>query len=520
MRHSAVMITQDQTGIIEFLSSPEAFGDDTTEVGRASTHISEIFIGKDRVYKLKRAVKYPYLDFSTPEIRMMFCEAEVNVNRRTAPDLYLGVKAITSDLGGCHIGGDGEIVDWVVEMARFDESSLFDHMGEAGKLDRHLMEHLADKIASFHAHADARQDGGGLTGIALTVEGNAKAFVENGLGLVEAEKVALLTDLQHTELKTVGDLLRYRRRSGYVRHCHGDMHLGNIFADQNGEPVLFDAIEFNESFATIDMLYDLSFLLMDLDRRGLSTLATVTLNRYLDITGDAPGLLALPLFMSLRAAIRSHVACAVANSLDDEAVKAAKTQEAREYLDMAIDYMHVHEPRLVAVGGLSGSGKSRLGRDLALHVGASPGARVVRSDVLRKRIAGAHPLDRLGPEGYTPEMSEKTYQAVYDEVHTVLATGHSVIADCVFSKPEERAAIEAVAKEFEVPFDGFWLEADPEIMAARVTKRTGNASDADAEVVKMQLSYDLGDINWNRIDSSGSREDTDGHALKILGLDG
>jgi len=117
-------------------------------------------------------------------------------------------------------------------------------------------------------------------------------------------------------------------------------------------------------------------------------------------------------------------------------------------------------------------------------------------------------------------MSEKTYQAVYDEVHTVLATGHSVIADCVFSKPEERAAIEAVAKEFEVPFDGFWLEADPEIMAARVTKRTGNASDADAEVVKMQLSYDLGDINWNRIDSSGSREDTDGHALKILGLDG
>jgi len=513
------MIMKDQSGIIDFLSSPEAFADGTLEVGRVTTHISEIFIGKDRVFKLKRAVKYPYLDFSTKKSRKKFCKAEVEVNRRTAPDLYISAKPLKLDLGGYHIGGAGKAVDWIVEMKRFDEASLFDQRAEAGQLDRHLMEHLADKIASFHAHAEARQDGGGRTGVALSIEGNAKAFAESGAGLVDAEKVARLTQLQHDELLTAGEVLRYRRASGSVRHCHGDMHLGNIFQDATGEPTLFDAIEFNEAFASIDVLYDLSFLLMDLDRRGLSTLATVTLNRYLDITGDASGLLCLPLFMSLRAAIRSHVACAVAASLDDPNVKAAKTQEAQEYLDMALAYLHVSEPRLVAVGGLSGSGKSRLGRDLAPYVGAHPGARVVRSDVLRKRIAGAHPLDKLGPEGYTPEMTQKTYQAVYDEVRTVLATGHSVVADCVFSKPEERAAIEAVAEEFEVPFDGFWLEADPEIMAARVTKRMGNASDADAEVVKLQLTYDLGDIAWNRVDSSGSRENTDHQALKILALD-
>lgn len=513
------MITQDQSGIVAFLSSANAFADNSGEIGRASTHISEIFIGKDRVFKLKRAVKYPYLDFSTPEIRHVFCEAEVRVNRRTAPDLYIGIQPITKDLGGYHIGGTGEVVDWVVEMSRFDEPSLFDRLAEGDKLDRHLMEHLADKIASFHAHAEARQDGGGRTGIAMTIEGNAAAFGENGTGLVDAQKVAELTDLQYTELETIGDMLRHRRRTGSVRHCHGDMHLGNIFSDQSGEPVLFDAIEFNEAFATIDVLYDLSFLLMDLDHRGLSTLATVTLNRYLDITGDATGLLCLPMFMSLRAAIRSHVACAVANSIEDKTIKAAKVQEATEYLDMALAYMHVHEPRLIAVGGLSGSGKSRMGRDLAQHLGANPGARVVRSDVLRKRMAGVHPLDKLGPECYTPEMSEKTYQAVYDEVRTVLAAGHCVIADCVFSKPEERAAIAAVADEFEVPFEGFWLEADPEIMAARVTKRKGNASDADAEVVKMQLRYDLGEISWHRIDSSGPREDTDQQVLKILSLD-
>jgi len=514
------MSKQNQSGTISFLSSVNAFADDTVHVGRETTHVSELFIGKDRVFKLKRAVKYPYLDFSTVKRRQAYCAAEVRINRRTAPDLYLGIKPISrDDNGDYHIGNKGEIVDWVVEMARFDDQSLLDKLSEAGQLDRHLMERLADKIASFHAHAEARQDGCGRTGIALIVEGNATAFAENGAGIVEVSKVAQLTVLQHNELGVAGELLSQRRRTGSVRHCHGDMHLGNIFTDQNGEPVLFDAIEFNEAFATIDVLYDLSFLLMDLDRRGLSTLATVTLNRYLDITGDASGLLCLPLFMSLRAAIRSHVACAVANSVDDEAVKAAKAQEAREYLDMALDYMQVYEPRMVAVGGLSGSGKSRLGRDLAAHVGVSPGARVVRSDVLRKRIAGVHPLDRLGPKGYTAEMTKLTYQAVYDEVRTVLATGHSVIADCVFSKPQERTLIEAVAKEYDVPFEGFWLESAPEIMAARVTQRKGNASDADAEVVKMQLTYDLGNISWHRIDSSGPRENTDQQALNILGLD-
>jgi len=515
------MNVEDQSAIIAFLSSPEAFAGGTETVGRATTHISEIFIGRERVYKLKRAVKFPYLDFSTKDLRLKYCEAEVRLNRRTAPNLYLGVKPITQDNAGAyHIGHAGRVVDWVVEMARFDQDQLFDRLAEAGKLDRSLMESLADNIATFHAAAEARQDGGGRAGIAMTIEGNAKVFAQDGRGIVDREKVAALTERQHADLAETSVLLENRRMNGCVRHCHGDMHLGNIFLSEEGVPVLFDAIEFNEAFATIDVLYDLAFLLMDLDRRGLGTLATVVMNRYMDITGAAWGLFTLPLFLSLRAAIRSHVACTQAKTIDDPAIQELKAQEAREYLDMALGYLHVPEPRLIAVGGLSGSGKSRAARELARHVGARPGARVVRSDVLRKRIAGVHPLDKLGPEGYTPEMTEKTYQAVYDEARTVLTTGHSVIADGVFSKPEERAAIEAVAAEMEVPFDGIWLEADPEIMAERVTQRSKNASDADAEVVKMQLNYDLGDIRWTRIDSSVAREDTDAQVLKILGLDG
>jgi len=513
------MIYEDQSAIIAFLSTPEAFADGTKTVRRISTHISEVFIGKDRVYKLKRAVRYPYVDFSTLELRLKYCEAEVRINRRTAPHLYLDVTPITLDSTGQYrIGKTGEVVDWVVEMARFDEGALFDRLAVAGKLDRHIMERLADNAATFHAHAAARQDGGGRIGIALTIENNAKAFAESGAGSVDAAKVADLTDRQHAELNDISVLLENRRRIGCVRHCHGDMHLGNIFLSPAGEPVLFDAIEFNKSMATVDVLYDLSFLLMDLDHRGLNVLATITMNRYLDITGAAWGLSSLPLFLSLRAAIRSHVACAFAADIDDAALKAEKRQEAREYLELALKYLDLSEPKLIAVGGLSGSGKSRLARDLAPHIGARPGARVVRSDVVRKRIAGIHPLDKLGPEGYSLEMTQKTYQAVFDEARAVLAAGHSVIADCVFSTPEERAAIETVAREFEVPFAGLWLEVAPEIMTTRVTKRTKNASDADAEVVRMQLRYDLGNIAWTKIESSGSREHTTALALEVLSL--
>ena len=512
------MLKEDQTPQIELLSRAEVFGDGTETVRRATTHASEVFIGKTRVLKLKRAVWFPFLDYSDKDKRLKCCEAEVNLNRRTAPRLYRGVVPITRDeVGELHLGEAGEVVDWVVDMARFDEATLFDKLAADGKLDRHLMEHLADKIVTFHASTDARQDGGGRTGTALTIESNAKTFADNAPGILDMNRVQELTERALALTDDLSELLESRRLHGCVRSCHGDMHLRNIFLE-DGEPVLFDCIEFNDNISTIDVLYDLAFLLMDLDYRGLRTLATVTMNRYMDITGSAWGLATLPLFLSMRAAVRSFVACAAAQSVDDPAFKAEQSEEARAYLDMALNYLDVPEPRLIAVGGLSGSGKSRMGRELAQHIGAAPGARVVRSDVLRKRIAGVHPLDKLGPEGYTPEMSEQTYEAVYNEARTVLSTGHSVIADCVFSKPEERQAIADVAADLGVPFDGFWLSADPDIMQSRVTTRENNASDADAEVVRMQLDYDLGEIGWHAIDSSGTRAETDAQVLKILGL--
>ncbi|WES30978.1 AAA family ATPase [Varunaivibrio sulfuroxidans] len=217
----------------------------------------------------------------------------------------------------------------------------------------------------------------------------------------------------------------------------------------------------------------------------------------------------------MRASSRAHINAALAQAAGD---RGPHRDEALAYFDMAVKYLTPSTPRLIAVGGLSGSGKSLTGRTLAPLLGPQPGARIVRSDTLRKRLMGVHPLDRLDEEGYSREMTEKTYRAVYDEAEMVLLAGHSVIADAVFAGADERRAIAQVAERVGVPFDGLWLEAPEAVMVERVKRRINNPSDADAEIVRRQLNYDLGEVTWHRIDSSGSREQTFRSATAVLGL--
>ncbi len=505
----------DQSRVIEFLSRADSYGDGDGPVTKIETHISVVFLVGLRAFKLKRAVKYPYLDFSTLELRRRMCDAEVAVNRRTAPDLYKGVVAVTvSESGALSIAGDGETVEWLVEMVRFDEDALFNHL----KLTPRLMGELAEAIADFHMAAKPRPQFDSYQGLEETITGNAASFALFGGDIVDAAVVEVLNQAQLAALRgPYGEKLKARGKAGLVRHCHGDLHLRNICLIDD-RPTLFDAIEFNDTFAYIDVFYDLAFLLMDLDHRGLRRLANIILNRYLDITGDAGGLQCLPLLLSVRAAIRAHVSATAAgqqsNALDGERLAG----EARSYLDLARDYLVTGKPRLIAVGGLSGSGKSRLGRELASYIGLAPGARIVRSDVIRKGLAGVTPLTRLDESGYSPEMTRRTYLELNDQAQSALQNGHSVIADAVFAKPEERKAIAAVADNMGLSFHGLWLEAPARVMEARVTARKFNASDADAAIVRQQLSYDLGAMEWTRIDSAGTKFSTLEKALKVLGL--
>jgi uncharacterized protein len=514
-RRGAVMIIHDQAEVIDFLAEPSTHGGAPVE--RTDTHGSVLFLAGPRAWKLKRAVKYDYMDFSTIERRKAMCEAEVRVNRRTAPAIYRGVVPVTrAEDGRLTLGGSGPAVDWVVEMVRFDQDFLFDRLAARGALDLALMGPLASAIARFHTDAAPRHDHGGAAGMAWVVDGNQSAFLEQGAGILDADACrALMRDASHA-VEQHAALLDRRRATGFVRECHGDLHLRNIvLLDQR--PTLFDAIEFNDELACTDVLYDLAFLLMDLWRRRLPRHANVVWNRYLELTMDLEGIWLMPLFLSCRAGVRAKTS-ATAASLQRESERRAELEgSARDYLVLARQLLEPPAPVLIAVGGFSGSGKSTLARWLAPQVGRPPGAVVIRSDDIRKRLCGVEPHQRLGPEAYTEEIAQRVYAAVCERARTITQAGHVAIADAVFARTTDRAAIEQAAHTSAVSFVGLWLDAPESSLVARVEQRQLDASDADAEVVRRQLAQQTGTIGWQRIDASGDVDDVGRTAMRVLG---
>ena len=510
-----------QNEVSAFLSQPQSYRPKVDRVKVVETHVSQVFLAGERAYKLKRAVKFPYLDFSTLENRRQACEAEVAINMRTAPGIYRGVVPVCRDGGRLVLDGDVDVIEWLVAMNRFDERQLFDRRAQRGELDRRGMEELAEHIAAFHRDAVIRPAAGGAAGIRMIIDNNAESFAAAADGGFVGPEVAAMNARARDLAAELASVLDARRDAGAVRHCHGDLHLRNICMFDN-RPTLFDAIEFNRSFSEIDTLYDLAFLLMDLDFRGLRRQASLVFNRYLDATGDGArlpgGFSVLPLFLSMRAAVRAHVDGAQAAMLSVPDKRARRAAEARRYLGMAIDYLDSIRPRLLAVGGLSGSGKSRLGRELAPDIGIAPGARVVRTDAVRKRLAGVGLDQTLDADGYTGDMHHRTYEAFYGEIREALAQGQSVIADAVFSNVGQRRAVADIAHDLGVRFDGLWLEAPLEVMEKRVVDRRRDVSDATVEVLRQQYAYDLGEIDWRRIDSGGTRDETVAAGRRAVGL--
>jgi len=494
------MITEDQTAVVDFLASPSAHGGASVE--RVDTHASIVFLAGALAYKLKRAVSFDYLDFSTRERRRTLCEAEVRLNRRTAPTLYRGVVAVTRRADGSYgLGGTGTAVEWLVEMNRFPQEALFDRLASAGGLDLALMSPLAAAIAAFHLAAEHRADHGGKAGMTWVIEGNAAGFAEFGRACLEPSASYRVTDDSCRELDRRAELLERRRVSGFVRQCHGDLHLRNIVLLE-GRPTLFDGVEFNDEISCTDVLYDLAFLLMDLWRRKLPRHANAVWNRYLAETADLDGVSLLPLFLSCRAAVRAKTSATAAQLQNDVERRSELHGLAREYLAMADQLLHPPRPSLVAVGGLSGAGKSTLALGLAPFVGAVPGAVVFRSDEMRKRLCGVPLLERLGPEGYSPQMSARVYTTLAERAALAIQGGHSAIVDAVYARDAERQAIEQVAAAASVPFIGLWLEAPESVLVARTEQRHNDPSDADADVIRMQRAQNIGYIRWGRLDAS------------------
>jgi aminoglycoside phosphotransferase family enzyme/predicted kinase len=439
------------------------------------TSCALVFLTGDRALKLKKPVDFGFLDFTTPQKRRWAIGRELEFNRRTAPDVYRAIREV-----------EGEAV---LEMRRFDTRAVL--ATRPDQVDGDLAEALGRTIARFHAGAERAPRGGGAANIDYVAKSNAH-MIGGFARELGATRVAELEAATHAALAKVAGLLDARRDAGFARRCHGDLHLGNIFVEA-GRPVLFDCIEFNDRLSEIDVLYDLAFLVMDLGFRNRREAACRVLNAYLDEASRTfgedlwSGLEALPLFLSIRAGVRCHVAA-----------HNREVEPACDYLETARRLLEPGAATLTAVGGFSGSGKSTWARRRAPELGSPPGAVVLRTDEIRKRLFGMAPTDPLPPEAYDATTGERVYQAAFAAARAGLKAGRAVVIDAAFLEPERRSAAEAAARDAGVAFDGVWLEVPADELRRRVATRRGDASDADTAVLERQLARGAGPIAWRR----------------------
>lgn len=463
---------------------------------RIETHISTVYLVGDLAWKLKKAVRFPFLDFTSLDRRKQACERELALNAMWAAPLYLGLVPITQDRDGAlSLAGDGQIVDYLVKMRRFpDQNGMLQVLGR-GQVDRKLVGGLVQNLWDGYAKADVHYEKGGASGFAQIIDGLEPSFAPN----IPADLFAKW----RRELDKIGPLLDRRRHSGWVRRCHGDLHLGNVCLFE-GALLPFDVLEFNEDFATIDVAYDVAFLIMDLIAHHYADFAALVMNRYLDVSGDYGCVAVLPLFLSVRAGVRAMVM----HSMN-------RPKDSGDYIALAHAVLVPPKPQLVAVGGLSGSGKSRLSSKLSPRLGC-PGAAVIRSDAIRKRLMGVPQTTKLDQNGYSSAVTKQVYDTLTEACAQILAGGFPVIADAVFGRGEERQAIQSVADGLGQSFTGLWLEVPFHVAANRVRKRVGDASDATVAVLEEQHKRDVGPLTWARINTDGTGDKTIQTAMNLL----
>ncbi len=480
--------------LIQHLQSADCFPHATDGFEVFETHISYVLLTGDYVYKFKKPVDLGFLDFTTLAKRKFYCEEELRLNRRLAPEMYLAVVSVHGDAEHPVVEGEGPLLEYAVKMRQFTTVDRMDLLTARGELTASHIDQLAEIVAEFHEHipvAGTDTRFGSLEVIQQRIMQNFEQVLQNTDDANISRMCRQLRDWSEAALHNRQDVIAERKQAGAVRECHGDMHMANIILP-GGKPVIYDCIEFSEDLRWIDTISEVAFLYMDLDFHHQHKLALRFLNQYLSCRGDYDGLRLLCLYLVYRAMVRAKV-----NSIEAKQKAANPTVAAtclgttRSYLALALNYIESFaSPVLIIMHGLSGSGKSWFAEQLRENYGAIH----IRSDVERKRLLGfdarAKTKSAIGKGAYSADMTSRTYQRLLDLASLIVQAGPSVIVDATFLKQTHREQFQQLAQSLSVPYVILDMRASEDILRSRITKRAEydkDASEATLAVLEQQL---------------------------------
>ena len=480
--------------LIAALRDPACYPHPAEPVELIETHISWVFLAGEYAYKVKKPVDLGFLDFSTLEARRFYCKEELRLNRRTAPEVYLGVVPITAGGAGLRVDGTGEAIEYALKMRRFPQAALADSLARSGGLNAGRIDAIAAAIAAFHSIIPAAPEEsafGTPAHVAAPALANFEQLEKLDADPGDAARLGRLRAWTAAESSRLQKVFAARKRGGFVRECHGDLHLGNmVFFEER--PLLFDCIEFNAELRWIDVMNEVAFLVMDLLEHRLEAYAWRFLNAYLEITGDYAGVRVLRYYLVYRAMVRAKIARIRAHQPRvDETAHGAADRQYRDYLGLAESLSVPGRPALVLMHGFAGSGKTTVAQAMLERIGAVR----VRSDVERKRLHGLEPGARTHAEPYAgiyaPAATRLTYDRLKQVVRDITESGRVAIVDAAFLWSTERQAFSALARELKLPFLIVSCGASERTLRSRVARREAamsDASEAGVAVLENQLA--------------------------------